>query len=122
MNNLIELFECLDAVIHDYYTTYDPVEDRESVVATVSTQKMTELHQAYNRCKSQAHEMNHYFMPMDSAPRDGTMVLLMGCKNQVVSGNFENSSFGTGWCTDRHSYCPDRRFFGWFPMPKIRDF
>lgn len=50
-STLIELFECLDAVIHDYCTTYDPHEDRESVMATVSTQKMVALHQAYDRCK-----------------------------------------------------------------------
>lgn len=57
--SLTELFECLEAVLHDYITTYDPVEDRESCVATVSTQKMVALHEAYNRCKDQAHEVNY---------------------------------------------------------------
>lgn len=55
--SLTELFECLEAVLHDYITTYDPVEDRESCVATVSTQKMVALHEAYNRCKDQARQL-----------------------------------------------------------------
>ncbi len=126
MNNktyLKELFECLDEVLNDYWTTYDPVEDRESVIANVSTQKIVALHEAYNRCKEQAYEMNHTFLPMDSAPMDGTKVILMQFPIQYpVIASFENDKSGIGWCTDfGQDYVSDDEFCGWFPIPKIME-
>lgn len=49
-----ELFQCLEDVVGDYWTTYDPVEGRESKVATVSTDKIVALHDAYRRIKEEA--------------------------------------------------------------------
>lgn len=124
MNEFKELFECLDDVLHDYCTTYDPIEYRESKVATVSTQKIVSMHEAYNRCKEQAHEMNHYFMPMDSAPRDGTKILLLGKIDKcIVEGRFiaNHNEYGeseSGWKTAHH-FCQEWEFIGWFPIPKI---
>lgn len=54
---LSELFQCLEDVLGDYWTTYDPVECLESKVATVSTDKMVALHDAYRRIKDQAYIM-----------------------------------------------------------------
>ena len=123
MNNktyLKELFECLDEVLNDYWTTYDPVEDRESVIANVSTQKIVALHEAYNRCKAQAHKINHTFMPMDSAPRDETIVLLMRKEFEVpvIAAFYKEDNY---WCTDNDEECSDEAFIGWFPIPKIME-
>ena len=108
MNELKELFECLDEVIRDYFIPYDSERSEES--------SMVALFEAYERCKKQAHEINHTFLPMDSAPRDGTMVLLMGYPMNVpVVGTFEES----GWSTDHLDDCTDEEFCGWFPIPKV---
>lgn len=134
MNNktyLKELFECLE-VLNDYWTTYDTIEDRESKVATVPTQKMVELHEAYNRCKEQAHEMNHYFMPMDSAPIDGTAVLLMMNISPYPSVGYYEERNDQGWSILsgfdglEDCFCVDDapiniEFIGWFPLPKLQD-
>lgn len=82
-------------------------------------ERLAEVLEAYTRCKDNAHEMNYYFMPMDSAPRDGTMVLLMG-KSIVISPHayFENDLHGIGWCSDTFMYLGDEEFSGWFPIPK----
>ncbi len=122
MNELKELFECLDDVLHDYCTTYDPVEDRESVMATVSTQKMVALHEAYNRCKEHAHEMNHTFLPMDSAPMDGTMVLLINRSHKfpLIAEYESDEEYVVGWRSNfGMSGMDSDSFIGWFPIPKI---
>ncbi len=112
MNELKELFECLDEVIRDYFIPYDSERSEES--------SMVALFEAYERCKKQAHEMNHSFLPMDSAPRDGTMVLLMG-KSVIIYPHsyFERNSNGEmGWCSDTFLHLGDDEFSGWFPIPK----
>lgn len=60
--------------------------------------------------------MDYYFMPMETAPRDGTMVLLMGYPiNVPVVGTFEEN----GWSTDHFDDCSDDVFCGWFPIPSL---
>lgn len=62
----------------------------------------------------------YYFMSMETAQRDGTMVILIDYRNRVTSGQFEKCDLYEGWITDRHAgNCPDRIFIGWFPIPKI---
>lgn len=71
--------------------------------------------------------MNHTFMPMESAPRDGRKVLLMMKDHEPVIATFEREEFEgesndvihyTGWCNDSGlNYESDSEFIGWFPIP-----
>lgn len=61
------------------------------------------------------------FRPMATAPRDGTLVLLMGAPLEVpVVGSWETDGDGLdGWCTDHVAYASASAFQGWFPIPAL---
>lgn len=58
----------------------------------------------------------YYFLPMDSAPRDGTYILLIGIDSKIpVVAAFNDRC----WWTVDDKRCTEDEFIGWFPIPKI---
>jgi len=63
------------------------------------------------------------WLPMESAPRDGTLILLMGYPYQVPAvGMWESVAGVSGWSTDHlpDDLSGDGAFQGWLPIPPIR--
>lgn len=122
-HSLIELFECLDEIINNTHTRYDPMQalrykEGKSKISTVPTKSIVALRKAYDRCKKQAPEMNHSFLPMETAPRDGTYILLIGIDSKIpVVASFNDRCW---WPVDDQR-CLDDEFIGWFPIPKVME-